>query len=381
MYKKHRDSDPSVRAGKPDRFPVHQNQKTTVVMNNLNLRIKILGAVLSALLPVGMSSCDNWLYEDLDPCTVTYILKFRYDYNMKFADAFSSEVRSVNVWAFDQNGNLVWKGETSGDALGEPDFYMTMDIKPGIYDFVAWCGLTPTSPFRIPEAQSPANPQSLGCEMQLMDGHDGKYINDEMDEGLYHGVLDNVELTTHATQHVVQEVTIPLVKDTKEVQVMLQHIDGTPIGRTDFSVSISGSNSLLDWDNAILPGQEFIYTPWSTIYGSADLDTKSGGTHDAQTSVTTLLCEIATNRMIADREQILTVTRNTDGQDIIKIPILQYLLLVKGNYHRDLSDQEYLDRQDEFSLVFFLTEDNNWYTAGGIYINSWAVLPPQENEF
>lgn len=329
-------------------------------------------------------SCKDWIYDDLDPCTVTYKIKFRYDHNMKYADAFPAEVRSVNVWAFDEEGNLAWQSEAAGDPLSDPDFSITADLAPGTYDFIVWGGLAPASPFKVENASRPARKEDLGCELRLSDGPSGKYMNHELPDGLYHGRLDDVRLEVRDTEHVVQTVTIPLKKNTNEVQVILQHIDGSPIGRTDFSVSISAENSSLAWDNEVLPSDAFIYTPWSTVHGSADMDNPSvraeASTRDTQTSVTTLLNEMAMNRMIAGKEQILTVTRNTDGRQVIRIPLIQYLLLVKGNYHRDISDQEYLDRQDEYSVFFFLDHDNNWYMAGGIYINGWAVVPPQESE-
>lgn len=38
-----------------------------------------------------------------------------------------------------------------------------------------------------------------------------------------------------------------------------------------------------------------------------------------------------------------------------------------------MDDQEYLDRQDSYNLVFFLDEKANWL-ATTIYINSWRVV-------
>lgn len=110
-------------------------------MNKFNLRAKLYGTAMAAILALGLTSCDNWVYDDLDPCTVTYRLKFTYDYNMKYADAFPAEVRSVNVWAFDSEGRLAWQGEASGASLADKDFYLTMDVAPGTYSFLAWGGL------------------------------------------------------------------------------------------------------------------------------------------------------------------------------------------------------------------------------------------------
>lgn len=38
-----------------------------------------------------------------------------------------------------------------------------------------------------------------------------------------------------------------------------------------------------------------------------------------------------------------------------------------------MSDQEYLDRQDEYNMVFFLDENDRWVNST-IYINSWKVV-------
>lgn len=38
-----------------------------------------------------------------------------------------------------------------------------------------------------------------------------------------------------------------------------------------------------------------------------------------------------------------------------------------------MSDQEYLDRQDEYNMTFFLDEQNQWINSV-ILINSWRVV-------
>jgi hypothetical protein len=67
------------------------------------------------------------------------------------------------------------------------------------------------------------------------------------------------------------------------------------------------------------------------------------------------------------------VVNTETGETIINIPLLDYIQLVKGYENRDMSMQEYLDRQDEYNMVFFIDERDNWMQAY-IYINSWKVV-------
>ena len=46
---------------------------------------------------------------------------------------------------------------------------------------------------------------------------------------------------------------------------------------------------------------------------------------------------------------------------------------MKGYYNREMSDQEYLDRQDEYAMTFFIDEGYRWENTC-IYINSWRVV-------
>ena len=49
----------------------------------------------------------------------------------------------------------------------------------------------------------------------------------------------------------------------------------------------------------------------------------------------------------------------------------------KGNYNKNMSDQEYLDRQDEYTMTFFLDE-GEWLSSV-IIINSWRVVINEED--
>ena len=77
-----------------------------------------------AFLGMTLVSCENILEEEVVDCSVEYRVKFKYDHNMKFADAFANEVRSVTLYAFDQDGKFVYQRTEQGDILGEDGYTM-----------------------------------------------------------------------------------------------------------------------------------------------------------------------------------------------------------------------------------------------------------------
>jgi hypothetical protein len=70
---------------------------------------------------------------------------------------------------------------------------------------------------------------------------------------------------------------------------------------------------------------------------------------------------------------VLTIWNIEENEQVLSIPIADYALLVKGNYNSAMSNQEYLDRQDEYNMTFFLDEGGKWLSAS-IIINSWRVV-------
>lgn len=346
---------------------------------NIINRLRQLTVLLAA---AGLTGC-GWVKDDLEPCPAKLSLKFVYDYNMKFADAFHHEVRSVNVWAFDSaTGALVWKGAATDAQLpSEPGFVMETPLEGGSYDFVAWCGLTETSPMQL-ATYNPASKQEL--EVTLATEQNGTMlVSDAEIPGLFHG-MKSYTYTPDKLKPSIEQVTIPLIKDTNAIRVLLQNLDGTEMKQEDFTVTITDANSELGWNNAVLQGPTVTYMPWGIRYGVIGQDNgqstqeagRAGDMPESITTVATLMNEFSLSRLIAGQKSTLTVRRNSDGTDIIRIPLIDYLLLIKGHYG-NMTDQEYLDRQDDYSILFFIDASNNWYMAGGIYINSWAVVPPQ----
>lgn len=331
---------------------------------------------LMAVAGLALTGC-GWVNEDLEPCPAQLQIRFVYDYNLKWADAFAHEVTSVNVWAFDKSGQFVWGGSANGPKLAEKDFYLETPLEEGQYDFVSWCGLYENDGFDL-ATYTPTSKEELEVTLKTI-SKDGENVSDINLGNLYHGYVSDVKYEIDENKPSYKTVTIPLMRDNKNIIFMLQHLDGSPIDDRDFTVTITDSNGKMDWNNNIVDSPLITYKPWDVVYGQVT-SPEEGDQVRAITTVASLRFDLSTGRLMADSDAILTVHRNTDDSDIIRIPLVDYLLLVKGHYG-DISDQEYLDRQDDYSMIFFIDANSNWYQNTIIYINSWAVVPPQNTVF
>lgn len=345
-------------------------------MKDLGLRLLLAVATMLTL-----ASCNGLIYEDEGDCTVTYRLKFRYDYNMKFADAFAHEVKSVRVYAFDKSGKLVWQKSEKGSALAEDGYSMELDLPAGDYDLIAWCGLdndgTRQESFTVPEMTVGTSTKTdLQCYMNRKHAADGSaYIDTDL-YGLYYGDLSvNLPENLDGGEYTY---TMPLMKDTKHLRVILQHLSGENVDVSKFTFTIethktvaddkkANANGYLDWDNSLLSDELITYHTWNTESGEAEIE-KNGVAQTEKVAI----ADLSFNRVMADREMDLVI-RNDEGEEVIRVPFVDYAVLVKGYYNQDMSDQEYLDRQDEYSMIFFLDENENWLKAA-IYINSWRIV-------
>lgn len=105
--------------------------------------------LLLAILAGAITSCDSVLNYNED-CDIEYCVKFKYDYNMEEKDVFAEQVRTVTLYAFDDNNNLVYQKTDEGEPLSEGDYAMNViGIDPSQYRLVVWAGLNDES-FAVP---------------------------------------------------------------------------------------------------------------------------------------------------------------------------------------------------------------------------------------
>lgn len=326
--------------------------------------------VLSGLISVSLASCDSWINDDEGDCDVSYRIGFRYTKNVLNADAFGSQVTDVHLSVYDKAGNMVLHKQQSRGLTTENDFFMDLDLKPGTYDMIAWCEgksvIEDAVSFSL-QGQSYGDPMSASGAVLPLESSDGISISDKDINRLYYGIRRNVEVPD--TFGTVALDPIYLTKDTNHITVTLQNADGGEIDPENIEFSLEGQNSRLDWENALAGDTRFAYHPWSVKSIKASRAEAGDG----------VMAELTTGSILADVEQRLTVKRKDTGETIFRIPMVEYLLLVRSNYEQMTSDQDYLDRFDDFSMVFFMQEGYRWMSTH-ILINNWRVVPPQNEE-
>lgn len=341
--------------------------------------IRLLQLLVLTMLLTG---CAASLFDEEGDCEPVHVIRFRYEMNMKFADAFHAEVPSVDLFVFDKEGRLVTSVSRTVTSEESRSFSIELrDLEPGHYDLLAWCGTKGSEHFLVnPEAMPEPRLHHHGCRIgRENDSADGSaHIRKDVGR-LFHGRLDNVDMTQDEGRH---EHVVDLTKDTNVIRVTLQHLSGEPMAKDDYEITIGDANGLYDHNNDLMDDEDLTYHPWSLKGGSASFfpEDEPATQTKAQSSVSAVIAELTVGRLMADRNRdvFLSVRNSHTGANILSIPLIDYLLLVKGHYYSEggispMRDQEYLDRQDDYPMTFFLDDDDNWIKTV-IYINSWRVV-------
>lgn len=352
-------------------------------MKMLKVSKKYILTALATVITFAFASCDNAIYDDEGDCEVTHIIRFRYELNLKWADAFPSEVNSVNLYVFDSNGIFVKEYLGRGEDLSSPDYYITLDLPTGDYKFVAWCGLAndgkEMESFTVPQpVEGITTIEELICALNTKHTAaraDSPEYSDEMLHFLYHGYLEESIIDNHDGKD--YEHIIYLTKDTNHVRIILQEITGDDMDKDDYEITIEDANGFMEYNNELRNSNVITYKPW--WQDSDELGIGKGESNGGIQYVRGVYADLTLGRMMAAHkdDMILTIKNRKTQEIIVKVPILQYALLSKRYYeeaygHQMPDDQEFLDREDEYVLTFFLV--NSKWLDSTIMIHSWRIV-------
>ncbi len=330
------------------------------MIKRCNILSTISAALCAVLMAVSLPACNGVIYDDLDPCPHGVRLRFVYDHNMEFANSFHQQVDCLTLYIYDAQGNFVTKAVETTDALKDENYRMQIDLEEGDYRLIAYGGLAcEQHSFKVVDEPMAARAADAELQVAMDEGELGTQLHD-----LYYG---NLKMTVQANGYV--ENTLFLVKNTNNIRVMLQQVDNRiPLDNQNFTFAIADDNTLMDHENNLVANGTVNYTPWAQ--GTLGVGTAEEGEEEVKVAY----AEFSAARLVARTQgapRLMVKNKETDAE-IINIPLINYLLLLKSERYAEMGAQEFLDRESDWSLIFFLDQDGNWLRTQ-IVINDWVV--------
>lgn len=345
---------------------------------------KVDKLLLLTLLAGAITSCDSILDYDEGDCSIEYCVKFKYDYNMEEVDVFAQQVRTVTLYAFDDNNNLVYQKTDQGELLGDKDYAMTVDIDPSKFHLIAWAGLNNES-FAVPLLY-PQQSQIEELKVKTLrkavtraeaGNEKGNYIVEQELHSLWHGEVKNGPATRSGNQQIS---TVSLVKNTNNIRIVVAQVNrsGGPVTRAltaeTFKCEIYDDNGYMDYDNSLLNDNLLTYKPFVVEPESVSSRAFSD-TDEPAKEYNAVISEISVARLMADKTPELTIV-NSDTQETLfhvsnLVKFLEKLQLEKYK-DRHYTLQEYLDREDAYSMIVFVDEKLTLIKTV-VDVNDWII--------
>ena len=343
-------------------------------MNFKNFRLLLLALTANLLL----TAC-SMMETDLSGCPTGLYVGFKYDYNVERADMFKDHVGGVSVYVFDEEQRFVMQKEVANSATEQPLktygyqlHFSEEELPAGSYYLLAVAQqkgydetlATKGAKFRRTELQP-------GDAMNLLSiTLDREALNAEGLAPVPHQgcPLDTLWTTRDAD---AQQVTLtkgcptyhqlPLIRHTKQLNICLRELNADePIRAEDYDVRIMHRNGRLRYNG--LPDPEdamLLYTPYAQ-WNTAPDDARRA----TQTSLEAANYELFLNRLTyhdaGTDNAHLVITHKTTGHVAVDIDLSR--ILSDGREYFELqrySRQEFLDRENKYSLTFIL-QNGEW---------------------
>lgn len=339
--------------------------------------------LLLAILAGAITACDSVLDYNED-CDIEYCVKFKYDYNMEEVDVFAEQVRTVTLYAFDDNNNLVYQKTDEGEQLGDKNYAMNVDIDPSQYHLIVWAGLNDGSfayPLLYPNLSKIEELNVKTLRRQVTRSHTeeekGQYIVENSLHSLWHSEVKKGTTTRSGRQQIT---TVPLVKNTNTIHVIVAQVNQSegPITKAlteeTFECAIYDDNGYMNYDNSLLPDNLLTYKPYNVK--SETVTTRAfSAENEAAKAYQGVSSDVSIARLVEGQTPELTI-KNSTTQEVLfhSSDLIKYFEEVDAEKYknRNYTLQEYLDREDEYTIKIFVDEKLALIKTV-IDVNDWII--------
>lgn len=339
------------------------------------------GVMAAAITLIALTGCHDYWHQDYQDCPYGVYVKFKYDYNLQRADMFPDHVGQVTLYVFDEDGHFVASQTETNSALSsplkDPNYVMHIEnLQPGKYQFLALAGQNAyadqmqTSRAKFVRTEPSAKNDDLHkLEVNLEHENRGDYdevMNNSLPlDTLWHGkLLDGVEVTSSKPAY----ATIPLIRDTKKINVALRDLDSPQdMDIANYEMTIEDHNARILWDNSLDESRKLVYTPHAT-WNTVD-ETEQGKTAHADFMTSRILKHNDINQ-----DGRLLIKSKETGKMVVNVNLPDLLSRLRTSEEYNYSAQEFLDRAYDYKLQFFIQGGKLKYCYITISVNvlSWS---------
>lgn len=354
----------------------------------------------SAIALTTMSSCIKEDMDDCPPAISKVALQFDYTYNVKQADAFAAEVKNINVYAFDENGKFFDSYIESREKFETGHTMEITGLKDGKYTFVCLArdrqvmSRAEDDEMEFSFASLTPGVSTIDDLTERMGKDNGEEIkNDKEFAALYTAKtqVDFQRLNQNGNEGTVVTSTLSLMKCTKTYRIVLlpYENDQADFKPENFDVRIEGSAAWLDHNGEKVKNEGITYLPYNmerrANYDGAHTEVNEEPVDQA------LIYDLSSSRMFErqsdrrsvrdgdkskydDKRIIITDLRDKDNPiELFNHSLPWFLALCGEKVNQNWGDQEYLDREDHYVLMFYVSDKRYYNMITKVNVNGWNV--------
>ena len=354
----------------------------------------------SAIALTTMSSCIKEDMDDCPPAISKVALQFDYTYNVKQADAFAAEVKNINVYAFDENGKFFDSYIESREKFETGHTMEITGLKDGKYTFVCLArdrqvmSRAEDDEMEFSFASLTPGVSTIDDLTERMGKDNGEEIkNDKEFAALYTAKtqVDFQRLNQKGNEGTVVTSTLSLMKCTKTYRIVLlpYENDQADFKPENFDVRIEGSAAWIDHKGEKVKNEGITYLPYNmerrANYDGAHTEVNEEPVDQA------LIYDLSSSRMFErqndrravrdgdknnydDKRIIITDLRDKDNPiELFNHSLPWFLALCGEKVNPNWDDQEYLDREDHYVLMFYVSDKRDYNMITKVNVNGWNV--------
>lgn len=354
----------------------------------------------SAIALTTMSSCIKEDMDDCPPAISKVALQFDYTYNVKQADAFAAEVKNINVYAFDENGKFFDSYIESREKFETGHTMEITGLKDGKYTFVCLArdrqvmSRAEDDEMEFSFASLTPGVSTIDDLTERMGKDNGEEIkNDKEFAALYTAKtqVDFQRLNQKGNEGTVVTSTLSLMKCTKTYRIVLlpYENDQADFKPENFDVRIEGSAAWLDHKGEKVKNEKITYLPYNmerrANYDGAHTEVNEEPVDQA------LIYDLSSSRMFErqsdrrfvrdgdknnydDKRIIITDLRDKDHPiELFNHSLPWFLALCGEKVNQNWNNQEYLDREDHYVLMFYVSDKRDYNMITKVNVNGWNV--------